>query len=250
MNSIPNDDFIGITFGTCKINIGIYLEQKFEIIKTNIPPIIIFEHNKINFIDKSNIYQKVDNYENIIYDIRRLIGLNYEELIKKDFYKNLTYEIINDNGIPKIKINNDGKYTNYSVEEICSFIFKGIIKFMENFLSKLGKNIKKANVLITVPKYYSSKKRESIESAVISTGIEKPKIIDEPFGEIIGYALGLDLISENKNNKKEKMIFDLGGGKTYIELLNFFKNDKGNIELKIENTECDINLGEMILIIN
>lgn len=149
-----------------------------------------------------------------------------------------------------------------SIEEICSSIFKEIIKLTENYLSKLGKTIKITKAYIILPKFFTNQQKKSIEYAASSAGIDAPKIVDEPFPEMIGYALDQDLFykkednndnnkvennnenkSINKNYNKKIMIIDFGGGKTEIILINVFKDDDQILTFKKEIEDCDFNLG-------
>ena len=205
MSEVINKFFIVIDFGTTNISIGAYLDQKCIIIKnTNnemtISPSIIFEDNNFFIINKNELNKKLENYESIIYDIKRLIGLKYDELSQKEFFKNLSFEIFDIDNIPKIKIIKNGKDLLKTIEEICSSIFKEIIKLTENYLAKLGKAIKITKAYIILPKFFSNRQKKSIEFAAILAGIDDPKIVDESFPEMIGYALNQDLFYKKEDN--------------------------------------------------
>ena len=264
MENISNQCFIGVDYGTINSSIGIYINGKFAIIKNLdegkiISSTLIFKNN-VCLNDGKNINKENENYNNIIYEYKRIIGLSYKELNEKEFFKYLTYEIIEKDNMPLIKINDNGKDKLYSAQDISSLLFKNIKKEIDNYIYKLGENNILIKVLITVPKYFNDQQKKEINSAAKSAGFESPNIIDEPFAEIIGYSFGLNLISEysknensindkksisniSKNVLKNLLVFDLGGSKNDITLLKIIMNNEGDIEVKTEITVTDNNLG-------
>ena len=265
-NISEEDILVGIDLGTCNIIVEMYTGKNIEIIKykeqLSFPSNIFFDNDNINIIDNNDINKQLDKYnDNIIYYPKLLIGLDYEELTQKDFFKNLFYEISEMNGIPKIKIKINEKVMYYSAEELLSFVFKELKNITENYILKLYKNFKIKKFYITVPKFFSDEQKKSVKSSALLAGIDNFDIIDEPFAEIIGYAIGYNLMNgkEKFNNiindsinstvimeesrQKDFMVFDLGGGKTDINIYNIKINNEGNPELKILLTDCDMDLG-------
>ena len=251
MNTIQEEEIIiGIDYGTSNLSIITYFENKIEFIpfKNNdiiFPSKIILENNETHAIENNDIFQRLEKYnDNIIYDIKRFIGLNYNELNEKDFYKNLFYEIKEINEIPKIEIKDKNKNIIYlSAEEILSLHIKEVLKIVDNHFKKEFKN---RRVNIAIPKFFSDEQKQAFESAVKSAGIENYNIIDESFYEIIGYTLGMNLIENNnkeKINEKNILIFDLGGGKSDINIINIKVNNEGNIDLTTLISDCDLYLG-------
>ena len=265
-NISEEDILVGINLGTCNIIIGIYTFKNIEIIrykdKLSFPSNIVFDNGNIKIIDNNDINKQLDKYDNnIIYYLKLLIGLDYEELTQKNFFKNLFYELSEINGIPKIKIKINEKVIYYSAEEFFSFFLKELKNITEKYILKSYKNFKIKKFYITVPKFFSDEQKKSIKYAALSAGIENATIIDEPFAEMIGYAIGYDLtqgkekfndtINKSTNStiitedtrQKYFMVFDLGGGKTDINIYNIKINIEGNPELKLLLTDCDMNLG-------
>ena len=136
------------------------------------------------------------------------------------------------------------------------FFLKELKSTTEKYILKSYKNFKIKKFYITVPKFFSDEQKKSIKSAALSAGIENVDFIDEPFAEIIGYAIGYDLMQVNNINnnstnstkitedirQKDFMIFDLGGGKTDINIYSAAINNEGNLELKTLLTDCDMNI--------
>ena len=262
INILKEDMLVGIDLGTSNIIIGIYTGKNLEIIKFKFPSNIVFENGNINIIDNNDINEKRFKYDdNLIYYLKLLIGLDYDELTQKDFFKNLFFELSEINGIPKMKIKINEKVIYYSAEELLSLLLKELKNITENNILKSYKDFKIKKFYITVPKFFSDEQKKSIKSAALSAGIENVDIIDEPFAEMVGYAIGFDLmqgkdkfnnIINNSNNstiikegirQKDFMVFDLGGGKADINIYNAKINNGGNPELKLLITDCDMNIG-------
>ena len=131
MNRKYNKYCIGIDYGTSKSCVGIFLNGSVQIIPNKIgerttPSIVCFtEENKDRpLVGEEALNQIIDNNRNIIYEVKRFIGLTYEDFIENEYDKILNYEVVNKDGIPKIKIVLSGKEYFYTAEEISSFIIK------------------------------------------------------------------------------------------------------------------------------
>jgi len=48
--------------------------------------------------------QKIENYNINIYEVKRFIGLSNQDYIENEYDKTLNYEVVNKDGIPKIKM--------------------------------------------------------------------------------------------------------------------------------------------------
>ena len=263
--------FIGIDYGTSNSCVGIYMNSTVKIApskigEVSIPSIVSFSDDKI-YVGEDSIGQKIQE-KNIISEVKRFIGLNYDEFINNDFAKKLNYDVINQNNKPKIKVIFKGKEELYSPEEISAFIIKKVVKNAENFIygDKEGTKIKKA--VISVPANFNSFREKAICSAARLADIEVIRTVKEPTAASLAYGFGNELnpetddlnvtlndltnLSTNKSenvsslkNKKIKeeqnlLIFDLGGGTFDITLLNLKKNT--NI-FEILATTGESNLG-------
>lgn len=242
--------FIGIDYGTSFSSVGIYMNSTVKIVpskigEVSIPSIVSFSDDKI-YIGEECIGQKIEE-KNIISEVKRFIGLDYDEFIKSDFAKKLNYDVINQNNKPKIKVIVKGKEELYSPEEISAFIIRKVVKNAEDFI---GKSIKKA--VISVPANFRTFQEKAICSAARLADIEVKRMVKEPTAASLAYGFGNELIPENddlnvklnaltslstnKNEnvsslenkiiKKEQnlLIFDLGGGTFDVTLLNLNKN--------------------------
>jgi len=270
--------YIGIDYGTSNSCVGIYMNGGVIIAPNRIgerttPSIVFIKDEKNVLVGEETISQKLDDYKNTIYEVKRFIGLNYEDFTEMEYDKNLNYDIVNQNGIPKIKVNVNGKELFYSAEEISSLIIKKMVKCAEDFIAEKEGGIKITKAIITVPAHFTEQQKEAVRSAAKMAGIEIPRIINEPTAAAIAYGVGKDLVAQNENsnykrittlhtsvyktddsceaplpNEKPKsneniIVFDLGGGTLDITIMNLSKNNEGNINFEINGTDGDTHLG-------
>ena len=284
MSSQFKDYHIGIDYGTSNSCVGIFMNGTVQIVPNKIgerttPSIVCFsnENKDKAIVGEETLSQKLDNYKNTIYEVKRFIGLSYDEFIENGFDKNLNYDIVNQNGIPKIKINVNDKDYFYSAVEISSFIIKKMVQCAEDFIDKNDQGIKLTKAIITVPAHFRDDQKDAVKSAARLAGIEVPRVINEPTAAALAYGIGHNLIPENSNieglkkkntlltnvgkhgndlgeaplvidNVKSKssenaIVFDLGGGTLDITLLNIRKNNEGIINFEVESSDGDTHLG-------
>ena len=275
MKSKKKEYYIGIDFGTSNSCIGIYMNGIVKIPPNRIgeritPSIVIFLNNKKIVVGEEALNERKENINNFIYEIKRFIGLNYEEFEEGEFKKYLNYEIENKEGLPKVKLNIDGEIEYKSAEEISALIIKKVLQSAEDFIAEEenqeGLTITKA--VITVPAHFNENQKRAVRAAAKMAGIEIARIINEPTAAALAYGIGNDLIPEdqkkinifssvfdknelevapiaNEISKSEErvIIFDLGGGTLDITLLNIKKNHEGQLTFEVELTNGDIHLG-------
>jgi hypothetical protein len=276
---------VGIDFGTSNSSSGVYINGAVKIVPNKIgeritPSIILFKTNKkINqnnkeeikeeiFVGEDALCEPIGNIRNYIYEIKRFIGLDYEELEESGFKESLNYEIVNEDGIPKVKIEFNGQYKYYTIEEISAIIIKKIMQSTEDFIAEIldSKGLKIKNAVFTVPSQFTDQQKKSILDAAKLAGIEVPRIINEPTAAALAYGIGKDLTYSKKNSllnstavgvdydvapsanqfiksEEKVMIFDLGGGTLDITILNINKNQDNSLNFDVLVTRGDIHLG-------
>ena len=275
------DYYIGIDYGTSFSCVGIYMNGSVQIVPNKIgerttPSIVCFtDKNKDKaIVGEETLSQKIDNFKNTIYEVKRFIGLSYEDFIEDGYDKNLNYDVVNDNGIPKIKVNINNQDYYYSAIEISSFIIKKMVECAEDFIDKQGEGIKLTKAIITVPAHFRDEQKEAVKAAARLAGIEVPRLVHEPTAAALAYGIGYNLVPENSNTKiKQKntliitkggddsdvaplaieknkskskenaIVFDLGGGTLDITLLNISKNKDSIINFDVEISDGDTHLG-------
>ena len=276
---------VGIDFGTSNSCSGVYINGVVKIVPNKIgeritPSIVLFKTNKKKdqnnkevvkeeiLVGEEALCEPIGNIRNYIYEIKRFIGLDYDELKESGFMESLNYEIVKEGDIPKIKIESNGQYKYYAVEEISAFIIKKIITSTEDFIAETmdRKGLKIKNAVFTVPSQFTDQQKQSILQAAKLAGIEVPRIINEPTAAALAYGIGKDLTYKPKNNlfistaegvdynvapsasqiiksEEKVMIFDLGGGTLDITILNINKNQDNSLNFDVKVTRGDIHLG-------
>jgi molecular chaperone DnaK (HSP70) len=231
----------GIELGITNSKIGIYKNGKFYIIPnsmgdTCIPSVVaILDDNEI--VGEELIFNKA-NAKNTITEIKRLIGKNINDI--KDL-KDIHYDISSRKGKLEIKINRKGNDEFYSLEYIISLIFKKLIKYASEFS---GTTIYQA--VFAVPASFGENQILSIKEAAKLAGIDVLDIIEEPIAAALAYDFGKiknikDSFSPNIEKNKDKrnvLVFDLGGGSLNISILTV-ENEK----IEIKKTLEDNNIG-------
>lgn len=137
--------------------------------------------------------QQLVKPKNTIYLIKRFMGNTYEE--SAEAIKHVQYDVVNENGKPRVKI--DDKL--FSPEEISSHILSKMKKIAEDYL---GEEVKDA--VITVPAFFSDAARQATKTAGELAGLNVLRIIGEPVAAIL---------SSNIDMKKggKYMVVDFGG---------------------------------------
>ena len=262
--------YIGIDFGTSNSSVAIYNKSNIIVTPNRIgerttPSLVLFpkNSNKI-YVGEDVLEQKLED-ATLIYNVKRFIGLDYNEFKKKNFSNDLNYTVVNDGGIPKIKVMFNGEEKLYTAEEISSFIIKKIIynteQYLENSKDNIGTSIDKA--VIAVPVNFPQNQIDGIYKAAYDAGIKTTRVIKEPTAAALAYGIGDDLIPKKESNnqsifssfrsnfddpppsveeesqkiEENVMIFDLGGGTFDLTILNIFKNDANilNFDLRALN---------------
>jgi len=269
------DYHIGIDCGTSNSCVGIFKNGKVQIVPNKLgerttPSVVCFtDQNKV-LVGEEAIGQKMDQFNIIIYEVKRFIGLSYEDFIEMEYDKNLNYEVVNKDGIPKIRININGNESFYSAEDITSLILQKMVKCAEDFIEQTDRAVKINKAIITVPAHFTEQQKEAMKRAAKNAGIEIPRIINEPTAAALAYGIGKDLVAGQKTkvkrsvtlyssvyrtedecappifidkSKENSIVFDLGGGTLDITLLSITKNSEDKINFEILGTDGDIHLG-------
>ena len=240
------DDYaIGLDLGTTFSCIGVYKNGGVEIIPNSVgekitPSVVIFKDNEIlGGEDTTDVLVKY--YDNCLYEVKRLIGLdfsqkNYQEEIKKLPFKVILPTQRNKQADIEVVINKQKK--KYSPTEISSLIIKKMVHNAENYLHK---KIKK--LVITVPAYFSENQKKLTSQAAEMLNLEVIKIINEPTAAALAYGF-----TEDQSKDKNILVFDLGGGTFDVSILSFEseKDNKENVNMKnlsVLSTSGDMHLG-------
>ena len=224
---------IGIDLGTTYSCVGWWKDNRCEIIANDqgnrtTPSYVAFNENE-RLIGDGAKNQVSINPSNTVYDAKRLIGREYNDISLQADIKHFSFPVKNDgNNKPIIDVTYKGEAKKYRPEEISSMVLSKMKEIAESYI---GEEV--TDAVITVPAYFNDSQRQSTKDAGLIAGLNVLRIINEPTAAAIAY--GLD---NKEEGEKNVLIFDLGGGTFDVSLLNI---DDGIFEVKA--TAGDTHLG-------
>jgi len=220
---------IGIDLGTTNSAMAVMQAGKPEIIANSegnrtTPSVVAVNKNGERLVGQVARRQQVTNSKNTIYEVKRLIGRNFNDAEVQRDLKLMGYEIKKSgNGV---KVSMAGK--DYSPEEISAMILSKLKADAESFLGD-----KVTEAVITVPAYFDDSQRQATKDAGKIAGLEVKRIINEPTAAALAY--GLD--KEGKADEKIA-VYDLGGGTFDVSIL-----ELGDGVFEVKSTNGDTHLG-------
>lgn len=152
--------------------------------------------------------------------IKRFMGGTYDEV--QDAIKHVQYDVVNDNGIPRILING----RKYSPEELSAMILTKLKKTAEDYF---GEDV--TDAVITVPAFFSDAAKSATKQAGELAGLNVLRIISEPTAA---------LLASNIDKKKDGkyLVTDFGGS-----TLDFSVADVSDNVVEILASYGDVYLG-------
>ena len=226
-----NGIIIGIDVGTTYSCVSVMLDEHIIIIENSLglrstPSYVCFlSQNEICTGDLAKL-QPSQEFKNIIYNSKRLLGRNINDKEIKEIIPDLPFEVKKDDELNQLKINinfKDQGNKKFYPEQISAFILRKLVKDAEYYLTKkIKKKIVIKNAVITVPAYFNQKQREATYQAAEIINLNVKRMLNEPTAASLAYGF-----KSLENNKKLITVLDFGGGTLDLTLLNFVKNDKG-----------------------
>ena len=215
IDNLKDNYIIGIDLGTTNSCVGVYKNNRVDIIENTLgkritPSYVCYKTNSKILVGEQAKDQIINNIKNTIYDTKRLIGRNFsDEIVQKDI-KLWSFTVKGnekDKPIIEVTVNKEKKIL--YPEQVSSIILSTLKKDAEDFL---GREVKEA--VITVPAYFNNNQRQSTIDAGKIAGFNEIRTINEPTAAAIAY--GLENICEHE---KKIMVFDFGGGTLDITIL-------------------------------
>src|ERR1700733_13339356 len=220
---------IGIDLGTTNSAMAVMQAGKPEIIANSegnrtTPSVVAVNKNGERLVGQVARRQQVTNPKNTIYEVKRLIGRNFNDKEVQRDLKLLGYDIVKSGNGVKVKMNEK----EYSPEEISAMILSKLKADAESFL---GDKVNEA--VITVPAYFDDSQRQATKDAGKIAGLEVKRIINEPTAAALAYGL------DKAEKKDEKIaVYDLGGGTFDVSIL-----ELGDGVFEVKSTNGDTHLG-------
>lgn len=223
---------IGIDLGTTYSCVGIYRDDRIEIIANDqgnrtTPSFVAFTDTE-RLIGDAAKNQVAMNPANTVFDAKRLIGRKFADAEVQADMKHFPFTVIDRAGKPVVEVEFKGEKKQFTPEEVSSMI---LVKMRETAEAYLGGTVN--NAVVTVPAYFTDSQRQATKDAGLIAGLNVLRIINEPTAAAIAY--GLDKKVEGERNV---LIFDLGGGTFDVSLLTI---EEGIFEVK--STAGDTHLG-------
>lgn len=219
---------IGIDLGTTNSAMAVMQSGKAEIIANSegnrtTPSVVAVNKNGERLVGQVARRQQVTNPKNTIYEVKRLIGRNFNDKEVQRDLKLMGYEIVKSGNGVKVKMADK----EYSPEEVSAMILTKLKTDAEAFTGD-----KVTEAVITVPAYFDDSQRQATKDAGKIAGLEVKRIINEPTAAALAY--GLD-----KKKADEKIaVYDLGGGTFDVSIL-----ELGDGVFEVKSTNGDTHLG-------
>jgi len=220
---------IGIDLGTTNSAMAVMQAGKAEIIANSegartTPSVVAVNKNGERLVGQVARRQQVTNPKNTIYEVKRLIGRNFDDKEVQRDLKLMGYEIVKSGNGVKVKMGDK----EYSPEEVSAMILSKLKADAESFL---GEPVTEA--VITVPAYFDDSQRHATKDAGKIAGLEVKRIINEPTAAALAYGL------DKAEKKDEKIaVYDLGGGTFDVSIL-----ELGDGVFEVKSTNGDTHLG-------
>ncbi|KAG6597739.1 Luminal-binding protein [Phytophthora cinnamomi] len=210
----PRGPVIGIDLGTTYSCVGIYKDQKVEIIANDqgnriTPSYVAWDSNDERLIGDGAKNQATINPEKTLFDVKRLIGRKYNDKSVQADKKLLPYLLVNKDGKPFIEVEVKGEKRQFAPEEVSAMVLTKMKQISEGYI---GREVYDA--VVTVPAYFNDAQRQATKDAGTIAGLTVQRIINEPTAAAIAY--GIDKKSQGEKNV---LVFDLGGGTFDVTLL-------------------------------
>lgn len=203
---------IGIDLGTTYSCVGVMKNGKVEILANDqgnrITPSYVAFTAEERLIGDAAKNQAPSNVNNTVFDIKRLIGLKYNDKTVQKELKHLPYSITKKGDLPVVNVEYNGEEKVFTPEEISGMILGKMKLIAEDYLGR-----KVTHAVVTVPAYFNDAQRQATKNAGTIAGLNVLRIVNEPTAAAIAYGL------DKTDGEKQIIVYDLGGGTFDVSLL-------------------------------
>ncbi|KAK7202639.1 dnaK-type molecular chaperone BiP [Myxozyma melibiosi] len=203
---------IGIDLGTTYSCVGVMKGGRVEILANDqgnrITPSYVAFTAEERLVGDAAKNQAAANPTNTIFDIKRLIGRNFNDKDVQADIKTFPFPVKNKDSKPVVQVKVGDEEKTFTPEEISGMILGKMKEIAESYLGK-----KVTHAVVTVPAYFNDAQRQATKDAGTISGLNVLRIVNEPTAAAIAYGL-------NKGDgERQIIVYDLGGGTFDVSLL-------------------------------
>lgn len=181
---------IGIDLGTTNSCIAVYKDNVAQVLpneegKLTTPSWVAFEGNRYYVGEMAQKRSEIDP-KNSIYDVKRMIGLQYSDRNVQEDMKKWPFKVINQNDKPFIQVQYMNKLANLAPQEISAILLE---KLKAAASSKLNQDV--TDAVITVPAYFGEAQKQATKEAGKIAGLNVLRLVSEPTAAAIAFGLGI-----------------------------------------------------------
>ena len=219
---------IGIDLGTTYSCVAVWRNNRVDVCPNEqgnriTPSYVAFLKDGTRLVGDAAKNQASQNPAGTFFDVKRLIGRNYNDASVQRDKTLLPFGVVEDkNGKPMLELekNMAAKHSKrqFTPEEVSGMVLRKMKEIAETYL---GEEVKHA--VVTVPAYFTDAQRQATKDAGTIAGLKVERVINEPTAAAIAYGL------DKQDREENILVFDLGGGTFDVTLLSI---DNGVFEVR------------------
>ncbi|KAF9084111.1 ATPase with role in protein import into the ER [Mortierella sp. AD031] len=211
---------IGIDIGDAYSRVGIYRNDKFEIVpnelgQTATPTYIAFVGEKV-LVGQAARGQQTANPTNTIFDFKRLLGCRFDDENVQDDIRRLPFKIVESKSTkePIVSVDIDGEEKLFHPVELYCIMLGKMKEIAEAYLS-----MRVTKAVVTVPTYFGDFLFSEIKdvAAGSSIGLSVQHVLQDSITAETAYGL------DKKRHYFLAFVFDLGGSSLDVTLLSNYR---------------------------
>ena len=172
--------------------------------------------------------------KNVIHDFLPLVGVKYSDPVVKRVQESVGFTIVDDgDNNPVISVLTHGEEKRLYPEQVSSCILEHLKELTQRYC-----DFDIADVVISVPVWFSSLQRQLIRDAAVAVGLKPIRVIPEPVAAAYAYCEVLDLDKRDSPKGKVVLVYDLRSTSFSVTI----QRMKG-VVYSVLAYECDLQLG-------